>query len=79
MGANSLGLTITELPAANAGAIFLMAINMGWLKGCQNHRYSAMIEITITYSNLSNYAERNALNIVKQRSLGGCNIVLSCA
>ena len=33
IGANSLGLTITELPAASAGAIFLIAMRRGWLKG----------------------------------------------
>jgi hypothetical protein len=29
----SEGFTITEFPAASAGAIFLTAINNGWLKG----------------------------------------------
>lgn len=33
MGASSEGLTMTELPAARAGAIFLIAIRSGWLKG----------------------------------------------
>lgn len=33
MGASSLGFTMTEFPAASAGAIFLTAMRSGWLKG----------------------------------------------
>ena len=32
-GASSLGLTISVLPQASAGAIFLVAISSGWFQG----------------------------------------------
>ena len=37
IGASSLGLTMTELPAASAGAIFLIAMSRGWLNGWDVH------------------------------------------
>lgn len=38
IGASSDGFTITEFPAANAGAIFLIAMRSGWLKGYTKSR-----------------------------------------
>ena len=43
MGASSLGLTMTEFPAASAGAIFLSAMRRGWLNGCEVERASVGI------------------------------------
>lgn len=36
IGASSLGFTMTELPAASAGAIFFSAMRRGWLNGYQS-------------------------------------------
>ena len=63
----SEGLTITELPAASAGAIFFNAIKRGWLKGCHRHQSKDPKKRNVcTHRDLCNNTKGHSLNIVQQ-------------
>lgn len=73
-GASSLGLMMTEFPAARAGASFFTAMKRGWLNGCDLRKNALRMNTKgSAYSDLGHHPKRNALNVIQKGAVSWCN------